>query len=492
MSGKDKMEQLEKIFESRELNVNMGPQHPATHGVLRLVLDMDGETIVKVTPYVGYLHRGIEKLGESLSYYQALPLTDRMDYVSAMSNNIGYCVAVEKLFDIEAPERAKFIRTIVGEMSRIANHLLWLATHALDIGAMTVFLYCFREREWILDLYEMICGARLTVTYPRVGGVRNDVPQEFLDSLWKFTDEFPSRILEYETLIDQNRIWLQRTIGIGVISAEEAVSCGMTGPTLRGSGVTYDIRKHMPYDAYDKVEFDVPIGTAGDTYDRYRCRMLEMRQSNNIIRQCIEKLPVGPVMADAPKFTLQPKDKMMPITHPTEALAYIIDEKVCKGCGMCLRACPAKAIFGEKKKPHTIKQEFCLGCGNCFVTCKFKALKLIPGGKAMSEEQLKELAAGPMPEEITKAAEYMVRHFEFVKKGPKVPEGEIYVATEVPKGELGFYFVSDGSGKPFRMRVRAPSFIHAGCLPRLCVGHLVADVIANIGTIDIVLGECDR
>ena len=486
------MDQVEKIFETRELNVNMGPQHPATHGVLRLVLDIDGETIVKVTPHVGYLHRGIEKLGESLSYYQALPLTDRMDYVSAMSNNIGYCVAVEKLFGIEAPERAKFIRTIVGEMSRIANHLLWLATHALDIGAMTVFIYCFREREWLLDLYEMICGARLTVTYPRVGGVRNDVPQEFLDSLWKFTDEFPSRILEYETLIDQNRIWLQRTVGIGVISAEEAVNWGMTGPTLRGSGVSYDIRKHMPYDAYDKVDFEVPIGTTGDTYDRYRCRMLEMRQSNNIIRQLIEKLPTGPVMADAPKFTLQPKDKMMPITHPTEELAYVIEEKVCKGCGMCLRACPAKAIFGEKKKPHAIKQDMCLGCGNCFVTCKFKALKLIPGGKGMSEEQLKELAAAPMPEEITKAAEYMVRHFEFVKKGPKVPEGELYVATEVPKGELGFYFVSDGSGKPFRMRLRAPSFVHAGVLPRLCKGHLVADVIANIGTIDIVLGECDR
>jgi len=484
--------EAEKIFETRELNVNMGPQHPATHGVLRLVLDIDGETVVRVTPHVGYLHRGIEKLGESLSYYQALPLTDRMDYVSAMSNNIGYCVAVEKLFGIEAPERAKFIRTIVGEMSRIANHLLWLATHALDIGAMTVFLYCFREREWILDLYEMICGARLTVTYPRVGGVRNDVPQQFLDSLWKFTEEFPSRVLEYETLIDQNRIWLERTKGIGVISAEEAVSWGMTGPTLRGSGVPYDIRKHMPYDAYDKIEFDVPIGTEGDTYDRYRCRMLEFRQSNNIIRQCIEKLPPGPVMADAPKFTLQPKDKMMPITHPTQALAYVIDEKVCKGCGMCMRACPAAAIFGEKKKPHTIKQEMCLHCGNCFVTCKFKALKLIPGGKAMTEEQLKELASAPMPEEITKAAEYLVRHFEFVKKGPKAPEGEIYVATEVPKGELGFYFVSDGSGKPYRMRVRAPSFIHAGCIPRLSVGHLVADVIAVIGTIDIVLGECDR
>ncbi len=486
------MDQVGKIFETRELNVNMGPQHPATHGVLRLVLDIDGETIVKVTPHVGYLHRGIEKLGESLSYFQALPLTDRMDYVSAMSNNIGYCVAVEKLFGIEAPERAKFIRTIVGEMSRISNHLLWLATHALDIGAMTVFIYCFREREWILDLYEMICGARLTVTYPRVGGVRNDVPQEFLDSIWKFTDEFPSRILEYETLIDQNRIWLQRTVGIGVISAEEAVNWGMTGPTLRGSGVPYDIRKHMPYDAYDKVDFEVPIGTAGDTYDRYRCRMLEMRQSNNILRQCIEKLPTGPIMADAPKFTLQPKDMMMPITHPTKELAYVIEEKVCKGCGMCLRACPAKAIFGEKKQPHVIKQELCLQCGNCFVTCKFKALKLIPGGKGMSEEQLKELAAGPMPEEITKAAEYMVKHFEFIKKGPKVPEGELYVATEVPKGELGFYFVSDGSGKPFRMRLRAPSFVHAGVLPRLCKGHLVADVIANIGTIDIVLGECDR
>jgi NADH:ubiquinone oxidoreductase subunit D len=486
------MPQIEKIFETRELNVNMGPQHPATHGVLRLVLDLDGETIVKVTPYVGYLHRGIEKLGESLSYFQALPLTDRMDYVSAMSNNIGYCVAVEKLFGIEAPERAKWIRTMVGEMSRIANHLLWLATHALDIGAMTVFLYCFREREWILELYEMICGARLTVTYPRVGGVKFDVSQEFLDSLWKFTDEFPSRILEYETLIDKNRIWLERTKGIGVISAEEAVSWGMTGPTLRGSGVAYDIRKHMPYDAYDQIDFEVPIGTAGDTYDRYRCRMMEMRESNKIIRKCIEKLPGGPIMADAPKFTLQPKDKMMAITHPTEKPAYVIDEKACKGCGMCLRACPANAIFGEKKKPHTIQQETCLGCANCYVTCKFKALKIVPGGKGLSEEKLKELAAQPIPEEITKATEYLVRHFEFVRKGPRVPEGEIYVATEVPKGELGFYFVSDGSGKPFRMRVRAPSFVHAGCLPRLCKGHLVADVIANIGTIDIVLGECDR
>ncbi len=486
------MQGPEKIFETRELNVNMGPQHPATHGVLRVVLDIDGETLVKVTPYVGYLHRGIEKLGESLSYFQALPLTDRMDYVSAMSNNIGYCIAVEKLYGIEAPLRAKFIRTIVGEMSRIANHLLWLATHALDIGAMTVFLYCFREREWILDLYEMICGARLTVTYPRIGGVRNDIPQEFIDSLWKFTEEFPARILEYETLIDQNRIWLKRTVGIGVISAEEAVSWGMTGPTLRGSGVAYDIRKHMPYDAYDQVEFEVPVGTAGDTYDRYRCRMLEMRQSNNIIRQCLDKLPAGPVMAEAPKFTLPPKDKMMPITHPIKEVAYFIDEKACKGCGMCLRACPAKAISGEKKKPHKIDQTLCLQCATCFVTCKFKSMRILPGGKGLSDEKLMEMSASPTPDDIKSASEFLVAQFEFIKKGPKVPEGELYVATEVPKGELGFYFVSDGSGKPYRMRVRAPSFIHAGCLPRLCKGHLVADVIANIGTIDIVLGECDR
>ena len=494
MSGKGKMEPVEKIFETRELHVNMGPQHPATHGVLRLVLDIDGETIVNVTPHVGYLHRGIEKLGESLSYFQALPLTDRLDYVSAMSNNIGYCVAVEKLFGIEVPERAKFIRTIVGEMSRISNHLLWLATHALDIGAMTVFIYCFREREWILDLYEMICGARLTVTYPRVGGVRNDVPQEFLDSVWKFTDEFPSRILEYETLIDQNRIWLQRTVGIGVISAEEAVNWGMTGPTLRGSGVPYDIRKHMPYDAYDKVDFEVPIGTTGDTYDRYRCRMLEMRQSNNILRQLIEKLPPGPVMAEDPKFILPPKDKMMPITHPTKDLAYFILEKACKGCGMCLRACPAKAITGEKKAAHKINQALCVNCATCLATCKFKSITVVAGGQGLSDEKLAELAVAPdqLPEDIKQAQQYLVRQFEFVKKGPKVPEGELYVATEVPKGELGFYFVSDGSAKPFRMRLRSPSFVHAGVLPRLCKGHLVADVIANIGTIDIVLGECDR
>ena len=391
-------------LQTKELTINMGPQHPATHGVLRLVLALDGETVVKCTPYVGYLHRGVEKLGEDRTYLAALPLTDRLDYIAAMANNQAYCLAVERLFGIEAPERAQYIRTMVSEMSRISSHILWLGTHALDIGAMTVFLYSFREREWILDLFEMLCGARLTTSYGRIGGVRNDVSQEFIDSLYRFTEEFPKRVEEYETLIDQNRIWLKRTKGIGVIEADEAVNWGLSGPTLRGSGVAYDVRKYAPYDAYDKVEFDVPIGKAGDVYDRYRCRMEEFRQSNRIIRQCIEKLPRGPVMApDAPKMTLPPKD------------------------------------------------------------------------------------------DVLKSMESMIHHFILITKGPMAaPEGEIYSAVEAPKGELGFYFVSDGTGKPYRMRVRSPSFVHASAIPRLCEGALIADVIANIGTVDIVLGECDR
>jgi NADH dehydrogenase I D subunit len=395
---------MEKELLHKELTINMGPQHPATHGVLRLTLVLDGETIVRCTPSVGYLHRGTEKLAEHKTYLQALPLTDRLDYVSSNANNIGYCVAVEKLFGIEPPERAKYIRTMTAEMTRICSHIIWLGTHALDIGAMTVFLYSFREREWLMDLFEMLCGARLTTTYPRIGGVRNDVSQEFLDSLYQFTEEFPKRVEEYETLIDQNRIWLKRTKGIGVIGADEAVNWGFTGPTLRGSGVPYDVRKFAPYDAYDKVEFDVPVGKAGDVYDRYRCRMEEFRQSLRIIRQCIEQLPRGPVMTpDAPKFTLPPKERVL------------------------------------------------------------------------------------------QDMESMIHHFILITKGPMAaPEGEVYVATEVPKGELGFYFISDGTGRPYRMRLRSPSFVHVSALPRLSEGALVADLIANIGTIDIVLGECDR
>jgi NADH dehydrogenase I D subunit len=392
----------ERVIETRELNISMGPQHPATHGVLRLVLDLDGETVVDCTPYVGYLHRGVEKLGENRTYLAALPLSDRLDYISSMNNNVGYVNAVEKLFGIEVPERAKFIRTMVAEMGRLSSHIIWLGTHVLDIGATTPFLYGMRERERILDLFEMLCGARLTVSYPRIGGVRNDISQEFLDELYDFVLEFPSRMDDYETLVTENRIWKERTVGIGVISLEEAINWGLTGGTLRGSGIDYDIRKYAPYDAYDKVDFEVPVGKNGDCYDRYLVRVGEMRQANRIIKQCIEKLPEGPVMADAPKFTLPPKEM------------------------------------------------------------------------------------------ILKDMEHLIHQFILITKGPTVPEGEIYVATEVPKGELGFYFVSDGTGKPYRMRVRSPSFVHASVLPRLCRGGLVADVIANIGTIDIVLGECDR
>lgn len=401
---------------TRELTINMGPQHPATHGVLRLVLDLDGEKVTRCTPYVGYLHRGTEKLAENRTYPIGVPLTDRLDYVSSMSNNIGYCVAVERLLGIEVPERAKFIRTIMGELTRIANHIVWLATHALDIGAMTVFLYSMRERETILDLYEMVCGARLTVTYPRIGGVRCDINQEFIDGCSAFISGFPSRVLEYEQLIDQNRIWLKRTKGIGILSAEEALNWGLTGPTLRGSGVPYDIRKCAPYDAYDQVEFDVPVGKNCDVYDRYRCRMDEFRQSVRIIEQCLRRIPGGPVLSsDAPGFD-------MPAG---------------------LRKKPAPAAPAPAAQP------------------------------AAEETSVPQAAAQPV--------------------APAKPEfDELYVATEVPKGELGFFFVSDGTGKPYRMHIRSPSFIHAQVLPRLCVGGLVADVIANIGTIDIVLGECDR
>jgi NADH dehydrogenase I D subunit len=399
------MPAIEKDIKTKELTISMGPQHPATHGVLRVVLELDGEKVMKITPYVGYLHRGVEKLGENLTYLSALPLTDRLDYISSMSNNVGYCLACERLFGIEAPERAKYIRTMMSEMTRISSHIIGVATHALDIGAMTLFLYSFRDRETLLDLFEMTCGARLTVSYPRIGGVRNDISQEFLDRLYAFTETFPATIeREYETLLNENRIWKQRTQGIGVISAEEAISWGLTGPNLRGSGVPHDVRKYAPYDAYEKVQFDVPVGKNGDVYDRYLCRMEEMKQSNRIIRQCLEQLPKGAVLApDAPKFTLPPKDRVLA------------------------------------------------------------------------------------------DMESLIHQFVLITKGPiTAPEGEIYAATEVPKGELGYYIVSDGSGRPYRMRLRAPSFVHLSALPVFCRDAMVADVVANIGTIDIVLGECDR
>lgn len=394
-----------KIRTVKELTVNMGPQHPATHGVLRLVLELEGEVIKKCIPYVGYLHRGVEKLSEDLTYVQSLPITDRIDYLSSMVNNVGFCVAVEKLMGIQIPERAKFIRTIMAEMARICSHLVWIATHALDIGAMTVFLYAMRDREYLLELFEMVTGARLTVSYPRVGGVRCDVNNEFLDKTYQFMEEFHRKVEEYETLIDRNRVWLKRTKGVGVISAEEAINWGLTGPTLRGSGVYYDVRKFFPYDAYDQIDFEVPVGKNGDIYDRYKCRMLEFRQSTKIIKQCIERLPDGSILAE----------NALRIRMPESPLK--IDKK--------------DIIFDVYIEDKQIQ--------------------------------------------------------EFIQKFT-----EVYASVEAPRGELGFYIVCDNSSKPYRMRVRAPSFVHAGVLPKLCEGSLVADVIANIGSIDIVLGECDR
>ena len=392
--------------DTERYSLRMGPQHPATHGVLRVDLELDGETILECKPQVGYLHRGFEKLAENRTFAQNLILTDRLDYIAAMANNVGYCVAVERLLGLEASARAKYIRTIVGEMSRLASHLLWLATHALDIGAMTVFLYCFREREILLDLFEELCGARLTFSYPRIGGVRQDVSRYFIDELQRFLDLFPGKIDEYETLIDTNRIWLKRTVGVGKITGEEALGLGLTGACLRGSGVDYDLRKHQPYDAYDQVEFEVPIGSDGDIYARYRCRLEEMHQSVRIIQQCIDQLPPGPIVGEnAPEI-------LMPL----------------------------------KAKPQ-VKAE---------------------------------------------TSRWGSRIITMIKDRTLYPAGDVYVATEAPKGELGFYFSSDGGSRPYRMHIRSPSFIHISALGIIARGELVADLIANIGSLDVVLGESDR
>ncbi len=397
--------EIEKLSDTTFV-VQMGPHHPATHGVLKLLCEFEGERVVKVTPDVGYLHRGVEKLSESKTYPGAMTLTDRLDYVSSMTNNIGYCLAVERLIGIEPPRRAKFIRTMVAELTRLSSHLLWLATHALDIGAMTVFLYAFREREQILQFFEKICGARLTVSYPRIGGLRVDISSNLLDEIYSFTDVMLNKVDEYEGLLTENRIWISRTKGVGVISAEQAVFLGLTGPMLRGSGLYYDIRKFMPYDAYDEVDFEVPLGQNGDTYDRYLCRIQEMRQSALIIKQSIEKMPEGEIVAENAidiDITYQGKRKIIAESSLWSGFIQFTDEKT-------------------------------------------------------------EL----------------------------IPKGELYSAIEAPKGEFGFYIVSDGSGKPFRMRMRAPSFVHISAIPKLCQGHLLADVIAIIGTLDIVMGEADR
>ena len=391
-----------KEIVQKEITLNMGPQHPATHGVLRLVVDLAGETVVGCDPRPGYLHRGIEKWMESRTYHQIIPMTDRLEYITCMNNNLGWVVAVEKLAGITVPERAQFIRTLMAELTRLSGHLVWLGTHALDIGAMTVCMYTLRERELILDLTEMVTGARQTVSYVRIGGLRNDIPRDFIDKCREFTELFPKRLEEYDTLIRENRIWLQRTVGIGVFSAEDAVNYGLTGGTLRGSGVNYDLRKVEPYAAYDKVEFDVPLGKNGDVYDRYLVRINEMRQSNRIIRQCLDMMQPGRITTDDARYAVPEKTQVM---QSMQSLAH---------------------------------------------------------------------------------------QFVLMSKWVPMPKGEVYVATEAPKGELGFYIVSDGSGRPYRVKIRAPSFVHIGALPKMVTGHMVADVIACIGTIDIVLGECDR
>ena len=366
------------MFDTNEMVLNMGPQHPSTHGVLRIVLHLDGERVVDSDIVIGYLHRGIEKLSENRDWTQIILLTDRMDYVAAASTNLGYCETVEKLMSIEVPRRARYVRTVLNELQRIASHCLWLGTHAMDIGAMTVFLYAFRERELILDLFEEYCGARLTYNSQRIGGLPLDVPPGWDRKVLEFCDIMDSKIDEYETLLTHNRIWLERTRDIGIISGSEAVALGMCGPALRGSGVPRDVRKDEPYAAYDEMDFDVPIGDRGDTYDRYLVRLEEFRQSTRIIRQGIEGLPEGPFIGKVPRLI-------------------------------------------------------------------------------------------------------------------KPPAGETYHAIESPKGEIGFFIVSDGrSTNPYRFRVRSPSFCNLQALPRLIRGHLVADVVALIGSIDIVLGEVDR
>ncbi|WP_028843061.1 NADH-quinone oxidoreductase subunit D [Thermodesulfobacterium thermophilum] len=387
--------------------LNMGPQHPSTHGVLRLFLELEGETIVNCDPIIGYLHRGIEKLAENLNYNQTIVLSDRLDYISSAANNVAFALAFEKLFKLEVPRRAKLIRTIVSEMARICSHLLWLATHALDIGAMTVFLYCFRDREWLLNIYERICGARLTHTYVRVGGVRRDFEPEVIEELYRFVEEFPKRITDYETLIDTNRIWLKRTKNIAVVSAEEAFNLGLTGPCLRGSGVSYDVRKFRPYDAYSEVEFEVPVGQNGDTYDRYKVRMIELRQSNWIIKQCLDKL------------------------SETEG----------------------ELVLAENSPDL-----------------------LMP-------EKVREVSAQPHPK-----LGVMFKP----KEKEIVPVGEAFASIESPKGELSVYVVSDGSSRPWRLRIRTPSFVHISAIPHMTKGHMIADLVAIIGTLDIVLGDSDR
>ena len=415
--------------EIRNYTLNFGPQHPAAHGVLRLILELDGEVVVRADPHIGLLHRGTEKLAESKPFNQSIGYMDRLDYVSMMCNEHAYVLAIEDLMGIEPPIRAQYIRVMFDEITRVLNHLLWLAAHGLDLGAMSMFLYCFREREDLMDCYEAVSGARLHATYYRPSGVARDLPDtmpKYKKSKWKnerdiaklnetregslldfiqaFTKRFPSRIDEYETLLTNNRIWKQRTVGIGVVSPERALQLGFSGPMLRGSGIEWDLRKKQPYEVYSNLDFDIPVGVNGDCYDRYLVRIEELRQSNKIIQQCVEwlKSNPGPILLEDSKFS------------------------------------PPKRL------------------------------------------------------KMKKGMESLIHHFKYFTEGYCVPEGEVYRAIEHPKGEFGIYLVSDGANKPYRLKIRSSGFAHLASIDEMAKGHMIADVVSIIGTQDIVFGEVDR
>ena len=417
------------MAEIKNYTLNFGPQHPAAHGVLRLVLELDGEVIQRADPHVGLLHRATEKLAESKTYIQSLPYMDRLDYVSMMSNEHAYCLAIEKMLGVDVPIRAQYIRVMYAEITRLLNHLMWLGAHGIDCGAMNVLIYCFRERETLFDMYEAVSGARMHAAYFRPGGVYRDLPDSMpqyrvskirnakaiealnenrqgslLDFIEDFTNKFPKLVDEYETLLTDNRIWKQRTVGIGVVSPERALNLGFTGPMLRGSGVAWDLRKHQPYDIYSQMDFDIPVGKTGDCYDRYLVRIEEMRQSNRIIKQCIDWLRVNP----GPVITSNHK------------------------------------------------------------------------------------VAAPDRESMKTNMEELIHHFKLFTEGFRVPEGEAYAAVEHPKGEFGIYIVSDGANKPYRLKIRAAGFPHLAAMDEMARGHMISDAVAVIGTMDIVFGEIER
>ncbi|HEX4019597.1 MAG TPA: NADH dehydrogenase (quinone) subunit D [Acidobacteriaceae bacterium] len=391
-----------EAIQDRTMILNMGPQHPSTHGVLRLVLEVDGEIVVRLAPDIGYLHTGIEKTCEAKFYQQVVPLTDRIDYLSPMANNLCYCLAVEKLLDLEIPDRAQWLRVLLTELTRLNSHLVWLGTHAMDVGALTVFLYCFREREEILRIFDCVAGQRMMTSYFRIGGLALEPPLDFYDRVRKFLKILPEKIDEYQNLLSGNPIWVHRTKGVGYLSAADAIALGVTGPPLRASGVDWDLRRDMPYSSYEKFQFKVPVSQGCDVWSRYVVRLEEMRESVKIAQQALDGVPEGPIKADAPKIVLPDREKM--------------------------------------------------------------------------KTQMESL----------------IHHFKIVTEGFTVPAGQVYQAIESPRGEMGYFVVSDGTAKPYRVHMRNPTFASLQALETMCVGRLLADVVAVIGSIDIVLGEIDR